>query len=121
MKENAVNCSPQKEWREPGTPWVQFQSVEFAIDGLACLHQFRIWNIMPDAMCVLVKEDAEILGRLKAGDILRLKYYTSDELSPTRYLDTEIRRIRKEDDGRFRGHYLVGLAILEELSPSSCH
>jgi hypothetical protein len=63
-------------------------------------------------MCVLIKEDSVVLQHLKEGDIVDMKYYSSDSLSPTEHLQTEIRHITKDDEGRFKGHFLVGLCIL---------
>ena len=112
--------SPEGKYA-PGIAKEQCESVEFSIHGLECLHQFRIWNIMPESMCVLVKEDSEILGALKVGDILPLKYYTNDSFRPTVYLDTEIQHIQKEEEGRFRGHYLVGFAIITQQGNRNVH
>lgn len=119
MKEFALKRHEPEEWFEESLPMKQFHSVEFAIDGLSCLHQFRIWNIMPASMCVLVRENSEILRCLKVGDILQLKYYTSDEFCPVTYLRTQIRHITKEEEGRFRGHYLVGLTIVKDAYQAS--
>ena len=92
----------------------EYYSVELSLEGLTCPHQFRIWSIHNGSMCVLVKENSEILGSLKVGDVMRMKYYTMDSLCPTRDLHTEIKHITKEEQGRFKGHYVVGLCILED-------
>ncbi|MCJ7595117.1 MAG: hypothetical protein MUO52_10150 [Desulfobacterales bacterium] len=89
----------------------QFQSVEFFIDGVECPHQFRIWKGEPASMFVLVKQNSEILGHLRVGDVMEMKYYTSDSFCPTRTMETEISHITREDEGRFQGHCLVGLAV----------
>jgi hypothetical protein len=44
---------------------------------------------------------------------MKMKYYTRDTFCPTRLMDTRIRHITKEDQGRFKGHCLVGLAVAE--------
>jgi hypothetical protein len=64
-------------------------------------------------MFVLVREDSEIVGRLKVGDVVKMKYYTDDTVCPTKYVDTEIRHITKDDEGRFKGHYRVVLGVSE--------
>jgi hypothetical protein len=94
-----------------GPSFQQYRSVEFSIEGLEYLHQFPIWNSEPTSMFVLIREDSEVVGRLKVGDVMKMKYYTDDNVCPTKYMDTEIRHITKDDEGRFRGHYLVGLSI----------
>ena len=93
----------------------RYYSVEFSIREAAYVYQFKIWDISPKGICVLVKEDSGLLNRLKAGDRLNLKYYTTDSSRPIEYLETEIRDIAKDEKGRFRGLYLVGLSILEDL------
>ena len=99
----------------------EYYSVELALEGLTYLHQFRIWIIPNGSMCVLVKENSEILGSLKVGDVVRMKYYTMDSLCPTRDLHTEIKHITKEEQGRFKGHYVVGLSILEDQFTETLH
>ena len=90
----------------------KFYSVEFALKGIDFVYQFKIWNMSAKGMCVLIKEDSDVLKHLKAGDIVDMKYYSSDSLAPTEHLQTEIRHITKDDEGRFKGHFLVGLFIL---------
>ena len=90
----------------------KFYSVEFSLKGIDFVYQFKLWNMSSKGMCVLIKEDSVVLEHLKAGDIVDMKYYSSDSLSPTEHLQTEIRHITKDDEGRFKGHFLVGLSIL---------
>ena len=94
----------------------RYYSVEFSIRDAAYVYQFKIWDISPKGMCVLVKEDSDLLNHLRVGDILDLKYYTTDSSKPTEYLKTEIKHITKDDTGRFKELYLVGLSILENQS-----
>lgn len=102
-------------------PLNEYYSVELALKGLHYLHQFRIWSIHNGSMCVLVKESSEVLGSLRVGDVMRMKYYTMDSLCPTRDLPTEIKHITKEDQGKFKGHYVVGLSILEGQAREAMH
>jgi hypothetical protein len=105
---------------EPRETVDKFYSVEFALKGIDFVYQFKIWNISSKGMCVVIKEDSVVLEHLKAGDIVDMKYYGSDSLAPTEHLQTEIRHITKDDEGRFKGHCLVGLSILgdQESDPS---
>ncbi|NVM24706.1 MAG: PilZ domain-containing protein [Desulfobacterales bacterium] len=101
---------------EPRSIIDQYYSVEFSISESTFVYQFKIWDISPKGTCVLVKEDSGLLNRLKVGDIMNLKYYTTDSSRPIEYLETEIRHIAKDEKGRFKGLYLVGLSILDDLS-----
>jgi hypothetical protein len=89
-------------------------SAEFLIDGLDLPYQFRIQDISEPCLYVLVKENSDIISRLKVGETLSVKYYSASSNSPKRYQKTAVRHITKNDQGRLRGHYLVGLEILEE-------
>ena len=104
---------------EPRSIIDQYYSVEFSIRDCPFTYQFKIWDISLKGICVLVKEDSDLLNYLKVGDILNLKYYTTDTSKPIEFLKTEIRHITKDETGRFKSLYLVGLSILEkETSPS---
>lgn len=91
----------------------QYYSAEFLIDGLELPYQFRIQDVSAPCLYVLVKENSDIVSRLKVGETLNVKYYSASS-SPTKgYQKTAVRHITKNDRGRLKGHYLVGLEILE--------
>lgn len=98
---------------ESGKRRGEFHSAEFSIEGLDLPYQFKIWNMASASMCVLVKENSELLPRLRVGDTLNVKYYSNDSTHPFDCQRTTIRHITKNDQGRLKGHYLVGLEILE--------
>lgn len=113
IRESAVTNNTVERRSEDGKQGHQYYSVEVAIDGLDFSYQFRIWNISSTPMCVLVKEDSDILPRLKVGETLNMKYYSTGSVHPPEYWETAIRHIIRNDQGRFKGHYLVGLEIIE--------
>ncbi len=92
----------------------EYYSVEFSVPGAEFIYQFRIWNLSSQGLCVVVKEDSDVLKHLKVGEVLDTKYYPTDLSSPTEHLMTEIKHITKQKQGRFKGHALVGLLILEK-------
>ena len=89
-----------------------YHSVEFSVSGLSMPYQFKIYHLMPTAMCLVIKEGSNVLQHLNIGDTLHMKYYSDESCYPSEDLETAIRHITKNDNGRFRGHYLVGLEIL---------
>ena len=97
---------------EPRSIIDKYYSVEFSLSGCSFVYQFKIWNISSKGICVLVKEDSGLLTHLKVGDILKLKYYPADSSQPSELLETEIKHITKDEQGRFKGVYLFGLSIL---------
>ena len=102
----------RKRRSKRGSTTDQYYSVEFSIKRSIFVYQFKIWDISSKGICVLVKEDSDLLNQLKVGDILDLKYYRTDPLKSADYLKTEISYITKDDTGGFKGVYLVGLSIL---------
>ncbi|MFC1867552.1 hypothetical protein ACFL0H_05400 [Thermodesulfobacteriota bacterium] len=98
-----------------------YHSVELSIDGLSYLYQFKLWNESSEAMRVIVREGSEILSRLKVGKRFNMKYYSNDVSCTSRHLKTEILHITRADDGRFKGHYLVGLSIVENQNENMRH
>ena len=98
-----------------------FHSVEFSVRGIDVPYQFRIWDRSSACMHVLVNEYSDILPRLKVGDTLEMKYYSTNSVYRPECLKTAIRHITKNDQGRFKGHYLVGLEILEKRDRKKIH
>ncbi len=96
---------------EPRTTVDEYYSVEFSVSGIEMTYQFKIWNISTKGMCLLVRPDSDILRYLKVGDTIQMKFYRSEASKPTDFIRTKISHITKDDKGKFRGHYLVGLGI----------
>ena len=90
----------------------KYYSVELLIGDDSFVYQFKIWNISTKGICLVMRQDSEVLKHLNVGDIVNMKYYTTDSKKPGKYLKTQIRHITK-DEGRFKGHCLVGLLVLE--------
>jgi hypothetical protein len=90
-----------------------YYSAEFLVQGVEVLYQFKVWDAASSSLNVLVNEHSQILPCLKVGDTLDVKYYSSDSKYPSNYQKTAIRHITKNDEGRLKGHFLVGLEILE--------
>jgi hypothetical protein len=90
-----------------------YYSAEFAVDGLAVSYQFKIWEKAPKAVSVVVKRNSDLLQLLKVGDTLNVKYYSIKSAYPSEWQKTAVRHITWNDQGRLKGHYLVGLDIVE--------
>jgi len=113
---NQINSTEPKNCNrsEPRKIVDKYYSVEFSFTGLETVYQFRIWNLSESGMCVLVREDSTVLEYLKEGQIFSLKYYATDRPGKIEVLETEVKHISKDSQGRFKGHVMVGLQILEK-------
>ncbi len=114
MKDSAVTTRPGGSEPRSAKKAVKYSSVEFLVKGLFAHYQFKIWCMGSSPMCFFVKENSDILSRLKVGDTLNMKYYSNDSAYPPESLTTQIRDITRKEQGQFRGHCLVGLQILED-------
>jgi hypothetical protein len=112
MQTAAVEASKDRRSEERKRPG-RYYSAEVFIDALETPYQFKIWNMASVSLAILVKEGSGILPLLKVGQTVNVKYYPEDCSTPTGYQKTIIRHVTKNDHGRLRGHYLVGLEILE--------
>jgi hypothetical protein len=113
LKGYAVNNDSVEKRSESRTELEKYHSVEFEIADLGFVYHFKIWNVSPKGMCLLVREDSDVLEYIEVGNVLDMKCYTADFSVPPNDLKIQIKHITKEDQGRFKGHYLVGLLIIE--------
>jgi hypothetical protein len=91
----------------------EYYSVEFSVSGGEFSYQFKIWNMSTHGVCLVVRPDSELLKHIKVGDTIHMKYYKSDASKPSEFIWTQIKHITKDEKGRFRNHYLIGLRVAE--------
>ncbi len=91
----------------------RYYSVQFPAPGLDFVYQFKLWNISTKGMCILVKEDSVLLKQLEVDQIIHMTYYLADTQGANEVLKTQIKHITRHENGRFKGHYLIGLEILK--------
>lgn len=114
-----LGLSEEKDGGETRTS--NYHSVEFLIHELAYTYQFKIWNMDPRSMHIIIKEDSDILNCLKVGNRFRIRCYSAEMLSSSKLLETEVKNITKDDEGKFKGHYIVHLSIEDHLEKSFAH
>lgn len=99
---------------ESGIPEANsFYSVEIQVEKAEFMYQFKIWKLPTTPNFVLIKEGSDIINWIQPGDVLRMTYYSDDLAKQSQQLPTRILNVIKQDVGRFRGHFMVTLAIIE--------
>ncbi len=121
MHECAVPGSIAEGIPNPSNYGDQYSSVEISNGTIDFSYHFKLWNIASAPMCILVKENSQIIPQLKEGDTFDMKYYTGDPLCPAEYRKTAIQNIDKDSNGRFKGHYLVHLEIQDTHESESAN
>ena len=114
-KDSFVNYSKdkRKETREKSK---KYHSVEMKIFTLP-IYLFKLKDISSRGACFLVKDGSAILKHLEVGQILNMRYHSEKEMEPTDVFKSEVKYITKSDDKSYKGHYLVGIMILDKQDP----
>ena len=105
--------TPVERRSEPRTVQNGYYAVNFSLDGTTVVFHFLVWDMSPSGLSLLVKEDSIALTYLRIGHLLRMKFYKADSSEPAKELNTRIMHITKDPQGRFEGHYLVGISTPE--------
>ena len=109
-------------WKKSGKKEkCRYYSVEIPVEGLNIVYQFRIWTSNSASTSILVRADSAILPWLKLEKRVNMKYYPIDRVAPGKYLDTEIHHITRQEQGPFKGHYLVGFEVQEKPIHDDMH
>ena len=98
---------------EKRKPSKRFHSVEMKIGSLP-IYLFKLKDISSNGACFLVKEDSSILRHLKVGQILNMRFHANDVMEPSELFRSEIKYIQNNLEGHFKGHYSVGIMLLEK-------
>ena len=113
MQNDTAITNRKHKRSEPRKMIDKYFRVEFSKSGLTHFYNFKLQDISSKGMCILVKEGSDVLKSLKVGDILGMKYYANEQSGPPNQFKTKIKHITKDEQGRFKGHCLVGLSIIE--------
>ncbi len=103
---------PEKR-SEPRKILDQYFSVEFSVSSTLPVHQFKVRDVSPTGIGILVNESSAVLNHLEIGNVLEMKYNPRNSSDLPESLETEISHITKIEQGQYKGHYLVGMLILE--------
>jgi len=102
---------PAEARSEPRTILDRYRSVEFSISKADPIFQFRVRDISPSGMGILVGSGSRALEYLKVGQVCHMKFNPENQNNSPEELETEIRHITLIKEGRYKGQYLVGLLI----------
>jgi hypothetical protein len=60
-----------------------------------------------------VNKDSAVLKHLKVGDTVDMKYIPPESAGSSESLKTKIAHITQKDEEPFKGHFVIGLSIIE--------
>jgi hypothetical protein len=94
----------------------KYHSVEMKLSSLP-IYLFKLKDISPHGACFLVKDGSAILKHLRVGLKMNMRYHSEEELEPADVFKSEVKYVTKYDDKTHKGHYLVGILILDKQDP----
>lgn len=111
MKPQAVQKDFNEMRSETRATTHQYSSVEFWVQDLNIFYHCKVRDTSQNGLCILIKEDSQVLDYLKIGQQIQLKLYQNGLNAGIESKSTEIRHITRQGEGRYSGHVLVGLRI----------
>lgn len=76
-------------------------------------YQFKLQEIDEHHGCFFVNENSAVLNILDVGRVLDMKYWTAERNRLVKYVRAQIKDISRQKQQPFKGHYKVGLSILQ--------
>ena len=116
MEEKGNIFKGEEERSEPRLEADQYCNVEFSISKEKPDYLFEIRDVSSFGLCIIVKDGSTILNHIKVDDIMDMKYYHPKKAKRPELIKTEIKHITKDNLGRYKGNYLVGLSVLKKGS-----
>ena len=87
-----------------------FIVAEIKLTGVP-LYQFKLKDISEDGASILVKENSAMINHLEVGQSLEIKFHSDSQPELNGYFEAKIKHITKIEEGRYKGHYIVGVNI----------
>ena len=88
-----------------------FHGAEIKLTGVP-LYQFKLKDISDNGASILIKEDSAMINHLEVGQSLEIKLHSESQADLNGYFEAKIKHITKIEEGRYKGHYLIGVRIL---------
>ena len=76
-------------------------------------YQFKLQEIDEHQGCFFVRDNSAVLGMLNVGAVIDMKYWTAQKTRRVQYVSAQISNITRQNHEPFKGHYKVGLSILQ--------
>ncbi len=76
-------------------------------------YQFKLQEIDEHQGCFFISENSAVLNILDVGTVLDMKYWTAEKIKLVKYVRAQINNITRQNHEPFKGHYKVGLSILQ--------
>ncbi len=100
---------------EPRSTKIRNYRIEIKLVGEP-IYQFKVKDISTKGAGLLITENSAFLKLIKVGKIIDANFISPHGSNPSGFYKTEIKHITEVNEGRYKGHRLVGILILEALN-----
>ncbi|MGD8991622.1 MAG: hypothetical protein PVI00_09245 [Desulfobacterales bacterium] len=76
-------------------------------------YQFKLQEINDHQGSFFINKNSAVLNILDVGAVLDMKYWTAEKIRLVKYVRAQIQDITRQKHEPFKGHYKVGLSILQ--------
>ena len=76
-------------------------------------YQFKLQEIDEHYGCFFISKNSAVFNILNVGRVLDMKYWTAEKNRLVKYVSAQIKDITRQNQEPFKGHYKVGLSILQ--------
>lgn len=114
MQENTPTGNREEKRSQTRKVLDRYYSVEFQLKETGSLYHFKLRDLSSGGLGILVNENSAVLEHLTVNEILKMKYYPPEASSSAEFITTKIKHITKKERGSFKGHFLIGLSIIEK-------
>jgi hypothetical protein len=112
MQKDASDSITTEKRSEPRSTKLRDYRVEIKFVGEP-IYQFRVIDVSTKGAGLLINDNSAFLKMIKVGQIVDVNFISPKGSNPTGIYKAEIRHITKMNKGRYNGHRLVGILILE--------
>ena len=117
MHKDSSEIVTEEKRSEPRSTNLRDYRVEIKFVGEP-IYQFKVTDVSTKGAGLLINDNSAFLKMIEVGLILNVNFISPQGLNPTGMHKVEIRHITKMDKGKYKGHRLVGILILESLNQS---
>jgi hypothetical protein len=90
---------------------IGFNRAEIKLTGIP-LYQFKLKDVSDNGASLLVKENSDMMTHLEVSQSLEIKVLSDSLADLNGYYKAKIKHITKIEEGRYKGHYMVGMRML---------
>jgi hypothetical protein len=105
---------PIEKRSEPRSAKLRNYRIEIKFVGMP-VYQFKVRDVSSKGAGVIVRDDSEFLAMIEVGQVLEVNLISPRGSKPSGFYRARIKQISKLERGRYKGHRLVGISIMEKL------